>query len=365
VAVRTLVHRNCHLKCQPRTSSKKLAAKNVLAFPCLSLIPKFGFIASHNLNHSPLFTAIIHYHIDYTITKTTTRQEDKTRQDVTSTKPFARDILPLSLHPRSHEIHLSIPTISIMMIYQQTMLSSTIEQFSFSSHRPSLSSSWIERRKISSSSSSSSQESQDVRSVNFSSCTKKQEAQEKQASSGVKRMNSSRSVPIPECCMFRTPSELQLTVDEQVADQRDFAFFARLVSGISERRASSTTSSTTNAACATETDRCLTHIIQTRHHTQSHDEQEDQEEAQHCCDGILIEDDDSSNQVEGEGVFYLGADNDCFTSSSSSSSSSSLYQHEFVDYEDEAHTGTHSSNDDHDDLYNEGGDCDCMFDLEL
>jgi len=243
-----------------------------------------------------------------------------------------------------------------MMIYQQTMLSSTIEPVSFSSRRSSLSSSFIERRKISSSSSSSQEQEQpqkpqqDVRSVNFSSRTKKQEAQEKQTS-GVKRMNSSRSVPIPEC-MFRTPSELQLTVDEQVADQRDFAFFARLVSGISERRASSSTTS------ATETDRCLTHIIQTRHHHQSHDDQ--QEEQAH--DGILIEDDYQVG-TGGEGAYYLGEDNDRFTSSSSSFSSS-LYQHEFVDYEDdEAHTATHSSNDD--DLYNEGGDCECMFDLEL
>jgi len=254
-----------------------------------------------------------------------------------------------------------------MMIYQQTMLSSTIEPVSFSSHRSSLSSSFIGRRKISSSSQEQEQPQkpeQDVRSVNFSSCTKKQEAQEKQAGC-VKRMNSSRSVPIPEC-MFRTPSELQLTVDEQVADQRDFAFFARLVSGISERRASSSTS-TTNAACATETDRCLTHIIQTRHYNQSHDDQEEEEaEEAPCCDGILIEDDYQVGTGE-EGVYFLGEDNDCVTSSSSSSSSSSnssiLYQHEFVDYEEQK--AAHISNDDNDDLYNEGGDCECMFDLEL
>eukprot|EP00751_Fragilariopsis_kerguelensis_P044450 CAMPEP_0170992438 /NCGR_PEP_ID=MMETSP0736-20130129/9747_1 /TAXON_ID=186038 /ORGANISM="Fragilariopsis kerguelensis, Strain L26-C5" /LENGTH=180 /DNA_ID=CAMNT_0011417903 /DNA_START=189 /DNA_END=728 /DNA_ORIENTATION=+ len=169
------------------------------------------------------------------------------------------------------------------MIYQQTMLSSTVEPAS--SHRSSLSSSVIKRRKIPLSSLSSKEQEQQ-RSVNFSSCTKKQEALENSKQAGVKRLNSSSSVPIPECMLFRTPSELQLTVDEQVADQRDFAFFARLVSGISERRASSSTTSTTHAV--TETDRCLTHIIHTRHHQQSHDDQE--EEAQHC-DGILIEDD--------------------------------------------------------------------------
>jgi len=254
-----------------------------------------------------------------------------------------------------------------MMIYQQTMLSSTIEPVSFSSHRSSsLSLSFIEKRKISSSSSSSSQEQEQVqefqdqqeqvRFVNFSSCTKKQE---KQAASDAKRMNSSRSVPIPEC-MFRTPSELQLTFDEQVAEQRDFAFFTRLVSGISERRASST-------SATIEIDRCLTHIMQTRHHTQSHDDQEAEEA--HCCDGILIEDDYQVRTGEEGEYYYLGEDNDCFTTSSSSSSSSSsstssiLYQHEFVDYEEQK--AVHSSNDDHDDLYNEGGDCDCMFDLEL
>jgi len=260
----------------------------------------------------------------------------------------------------------------MMMIYQQTMLSSTIEPVSFSSRRSSLSSSFIERRKISSSSSSSQEQEQpqkpqqDVRSVNFSSCTKSKEAQEQQT--GVKRMNSSSSVPIPERMFRRTPSELQLTVDEQVADQRDFAFFARLVSGISERRASSTsTTSITHATCAIETDRCLTHIIQTRHHQQSQDDDREEEAA---YDGILIEDEHySSKQVEGEGAYYLGEDLDCFTSSSTSSSSSSsfsssLYQHEFFDYENEAHKATHSRNDDND-LYNEGGDCECMFDLEL
>jgi len=234
------------------------------------------------------------------------------------------------------------------------------------------SSSFIERRKISSSSSQEQeqQQPQKPQEVRFSSCTKSQEAQEKQA--GVKRMNSSSSVPIPEC-LFRSPSELQLTVDEQVADQRDFAFFARLVSGISERRASSTTSTTTSGVGSSteahntsnsdryieETDRCLTHIIHTRHH-QSHDDQEEEEAAAH--DGILIEDDYQVG-TGGEGAYYLREDLDCFTSSSSSSSSSSLYQHEFVDYEDEAHTATHNSNDD--DLYNAGGDCECMFDLEL
>lgn len=245
-----------------------------------------------------------------------------------------------------------------MMLYQQTMFTSTIEPIS--SHR----SSFIERRKTSGSQEQKQQQPQkpqQQRSVNFSSCTKKETdftnnngQQEKQA--GVKRRTSSSSnVPIP-ACMFRSPSELQLTVDEQVADERDFAFFARVVSGISERRSSSTTNNITQTDKSDgfiryieETDRCLTHIIQTRHH---HDQQEQQ-------DGILIED-DSSNQVGG-GVYYLGEDLDCFTSSSSSSSSSGssiLYQHEFDEDEDE-HKHNHN-----DDLYNEG-DCECMFDLEL
>jgi len=304
--------------------------------------------------NSLIHNGIIHYHpnkVQHTRQKTKTTQHNKRRrQGNEDTKPFTTYIYtsPFS----------SFLTISnyIMMIYQQSMLSSTFEPVS--SHRSSLSSSFIERRKISSSSSSQEQQQpqkphqEQQRSVNFSSCTKSQEAQEQQT--GVKRMSSSSSVPIPESCMFRTPSELQLTVDEQVADQRDFAFFARLVNGISERRGSSSS--------AIETDRCLTHIIQTRHHQQSHDDDQEEEGAQHC-DGILIEDDYQVG-TGGEGAYYLGEDNDCFTSSSSSSSSS-LYQHEFVDYEDdEAHTATHSSNND-DDLYNEGGDCECMFDLEL
>merc|ERR1711865_417416 len=115
--------------------------------------------------------------------------------------------------------------------------------------------------------------------------------------------------------------------DEKSADERDFAFFARVVSGITERRGSSTStiSASSTAANSTtqttryieDTDRCLTHIIQTRHHNQSHDQQE---EAQH--DGILIEEDYSPNQVgvvRGGEVSYLRENLDYFAASSSSS----------------------------------------------
>mmetsp|Transcript_49668 Transcript_49668/g.55448 ORF Transcript_49668/g.55448 Transcript_49668/m.55448 type:complete len:260 (-) Transcript_49668:6-785(-) len=259
-----------------------------------------------------------------------------------------------------------------MMIYQQTMLASTIE--STSSHGSSLSSSsFIDRRKILSRSIPEQEfhQQQDVRSVNFSSCTtkKQEETQQEKHAGGVKKRSSSssNSVPIPDC-MFRSPSELQLTMDEQVANERDFAFFARLVNGISERRSALSTTSTANTT-RTDIDRCLTHIIQTqRHHYQSHHDQEEEAEVAHC-DEVLIENDD----YQVGGVYYLGEDLDCVTLSSSSSSSSSnasssiLYQHAFVDYVDEAqHKETHrNSNDNNDDLYNNEGDYECMFDLEL
>jgi len=318
------------------------------------------------MNHSPLLT-------QYTI-QNEDNNKTRTRQDKT-TKPFAPYIPHLYLSPHIQNTKFNpiqflqyILYIHIIkMIYQQTMLSSTVEPAS--SHRSSLSSSVIKRRKIPLSSLSSKEQEQQ-RSVNFSSCTKKQEALENSKQAGVKRLNSSSSVPIPECMLFRTPSELQLTVDEEVADQRDFAFFARLVSGISERRGSSTST--------TETDRCLTHIIQTRHHHHlPHDDQEEAEAEGAHCNGIFIEDDDyqvGTGGGEGEGVYYyLSKDNDCFTTISSSSSSSSsssnssiLYQHEFVEYDDHKATHRNSNSNNDDDLYNdEGGDCECMFDLEL
>jgi hypothetical protein len=250
-----------------------------------------------------------------------------------------------------------------MMLYQQTMLNSTFEPIA---NRPSLTSS------------SNSKNGSKGRTVNFSSSTKKEESssqnqqqqqQQHQQQSGVKRSHShyshrrqqrqsSNAVPIPQS-MFRTLSEEQLTVDEQMADERDFIFYARLMNGISERRASSGTDRRFNRYNE-ETDRCLTHIIQTRHHNI-----QEQQQGGGGDGGVLIEEQEDQNHHSqnnnGGGGYYLDKDNECFTtyssasssSSSSSSCSSSTYQQDF---------DQHNDNNDID-LYE--GDNECIFDLEL
>lgn len=46
----------------------------------------------------------------------------------------------------------------------------------------------------------------------------------------------SSSIPLPSSHVTRTQSELQLTLDEQAAEQRDADMFSRLVNGIRERQ---------------------------------------------------------------------------------------------------------------------------------
>jgi len=245
-----------------------------------------------------------------------------------------------------------------MMLFQQTMLNSTIEPIAI---RPSFTT--TERISFKSGG------GVHGRTVNFSSSTKKESSsrhqemnqQQHQQQSGVKRSHS-HSVPIPNNAFHcKTASEQQLTADEQMADERDFIFYARLVSGISERRASSGTDQRCNNRYNEETDRCLTHIIQTRHHTiqeqQGQDQQHEQQQSV-AAGGVLIEEQEDQ---QGGGC-YLGKDNACFntyssaysssSSSSSSLSSSSTYQQDF----DSQDQHEHHDND---------GDNECIFELEL
>jgi hypothetical protein len=68
----------------------------------------------------------------------------------------------------------------------------------------------------------------------------------------------SQSIPICKN-LHRTLSEVQLCADEQLAEQRDYAFFSRIVNGISKSQTSGT-----NQYLQMENQVCLAHIIQTR-----------------------------------------------------------------------------------------------------
>ena len=72
----------------------------------------------------------------------------------------------------------------------------------------------------------------------------------------------SQSIPIASSTanrMKRTPSELQLCQDEQLADYRDYVMFSRIFDGISARKQ---TSQGLQARYTNE--RCLEHIVNTR-----------------------------------------------------------------------------------------------------
>ena len=249
-----------------------------------------------------------------------------------------------------------------MMLFQQTMLNSTIEPIAI---RPSFTT--TERISFKSGGGGA-----HGRTVNFSSSTKKESSsqhqemnqqQQQQQQSGVKRSHS-HSVPIPNNAFHcKKAYEEKLTADEQMADERDFIFYARLVSGISERRASSGTDRRCNNRYNEETDRCLTHIIQTRHHNiqeqQGQDQQHEQQQSV-AGGGVLIE--------EQGGGYYLGKDNACCTyslasSSNSSSSSSSSYSSSSTYQQDFDNQDQHEHNDNDGDSYE--GDNECIFELEL
>ena len=174
------------------------------------------------------------------------------------------------------------------------------------------------------------------RSVMFCSSTKSNDASPGR-SPGLKKRRASSAVPIPHA-MFRSPSELQLSVDEQVADERDFVFYARLMTGIRERtRAANQQNCDQPFQYNEETERCLTHIMQTRN----------QPEHQLEEDGVPI----LREEYAGENGGYYLEDVDCVMSSSSSYSSSCTYQQDFEsDRYDE-------------NMYHEENEC--IFDLEL
>ena len=72
----------------------------------------------------------------------------------------------------------------------------------------------------------------------------------------------SQSIPIGKV-IPRTPSEVQLCMDEAIAEERDYMFFCRLVQGISQTQESSR-----NMYLRYENEACLAHVYRTRHDQQ-------------------------------------------------------------------------------------------------
>ena len=70
----------------------------------------------------------------------------------------------------------------------------------------------------------------------------------------------SQSIPITKG-LYRTASEVQLCLDEEVAEQRDYAFYSRVLNGISS---SQRKGNPNNYMLQRENQDCLLHIMQTR-----------------------------------------------------------------------------------------------------
>ena len=238
-----------------------------------------------------------------------------------------------------------------MMIYQQEMLTTTFAPLDVASPT-------ARRKNLTGS-------SKKHRSVNFSACTKNgalhphdedghDSSQQQRA--GVKRRSSTPRVLIPNA-LFRSPSELQLSVDEEVAEARDYNFFARLVSGIAERSTSFPHPSTAAAATTTaagaysaDTESCLTHILQTRHEPPNTGRQ-DQDDAGGCSILEAQQYQEQEEQEQNEQDWFTAS---CASSTTSSSSHAMYYQHDFDEHTDSPYEPEE-----------EGAENDCIFDLEL
>jgi hypothetical protein len=235
-----------------------------------------------------------------------------------------------------------------MMIYQQEMLTTTFAPLDVASPT-------ARRKNLTGS-------SKKHRSVNFSACTKNgalhphdedghDSSQQQRA--GVKRRSSTPRVLIPNA-LFRSPSELQLSVDEEVAEARDYNFFARLVSGIAERSTSfphpSTTAitdtSTAAGAYSADTESCLTHILQTRQQQNTGIQHDDAG----GCSILEAQQHHEQEQEQNEHDWFTAS---CSSSTTSSSSHAMYYQHDFDEHTESPYEAE------------EGAENDCIFDLEL
>ncbi len=69
----------------------------------------------------------------------------------------------------------------------------------------------------------------------------------------------SQSIPISNSHFHRTASEIQLCLDEQIAELRDHLFYSRVVTGIEQTKMCAT-----NRTLQKQNEMCLAHIMQTR-----------------------------------------------------------------------------------------------------
>jgi hypothetical protein len=73
----------------------------------------------------------------------------------------------------------------------------------------------------------------------------------------------SQSIPISEG-LYKTASEVQLCLDEEVAEKRDYAFYSRVVTGISQSQGGNK-----SWQCQQDNHMCLLHVMQTRNNSQA------------------------------------------------------------------------------------------------
>lgn len=85
-----------------------------------------------------------------------------------------------------------------------------------------------------------------------------------ETASGSPQMRS-RSIPISSSHLHRTASEIQLCLDEKIAEYRDNLFYSRVVNGIRQSQLMSK-----DQSLQTQNQHCLLHIMQARKDTSRH-----------------------------------------------------------------------------------------------
>jgi len=110
--------------------------------------------------------------------------------------------------------------------------------------------------------------------------------------SGVTPLNQRRSssIPLPSSHVARTQSELQLSIDQEVAERRDVDMFYRLVNGIRERHYREAGTTATGAPIAgpsiiSQSEKSVSNIIHTRLRKLEEHGEEDEMHESYSLDG--------------------------------------------------------------------------------
>lgn len=93
--------------------------------------------------------------------------------------------------------------------------------------------------------------------------------------------NRSTSIPLPSSHVPRTQSELQLSIDEEAAEQRDARMFYRLVNGIRERHQQQYAATMSSVHWENSFEDSISRLVRARLTPLDHSEQPDEQDEAH------------------------------------------------------------------------------------